>query len=536
MTVAEILAGAALRSALPAKLAAEQVAGLEYDSRRVANGFLFFAFPGSRADGRKFAQDALDRGAIAVASESEAPPELAGRWIQVEHGRRTLALAARRFYGNLDEKLSLVGITGTNGKTTTAYLVDSILRASGKTTALIGTIEYHLAGEVRKAVNTTPESLDLHRLFAELDQRGGTHVAMEVSSHALALGRVHGIRFQTAVFTNLTRDHLDFHASMDDYFGAKQMLFDGAPAPSYAVINRDDEYGRRIQTGAGTKTLWYGLGSGGGIRARHVASSFQGLRFEVQYRDVRFQVTSPLIGRINVYNILAAVGTALSLEIAPEIVAKGIAELHAVPGRFERIDEGQPFTVVVDYAHTDDALRNTIAVARNLNPKRVITLFGCGGDRDRTKRPLMGQAAAELSDFVVLTSDNPRSEDPLAIMNDALVGIRRTDTPHAIEPDRRAAILRAITEARPGDIVILAGKGHETYQVLKDRTIDFDDREVARDVLRGFGYGGDASSLRLGDAATRRHGDSASGAGGDSVTGPGDDSGGGSDGSSETGQ
>jgi len=313
---------------------------------------------------------------------------------------------------------------------------------------------------------------------------------MEVSSHALALGRVYGMHFHTAVFTNLTRDHLDFHRTMDEYFAAKQMLFTGAgaPAPPFAVINRDDEYGARMQTGSDSQVLWYGLGKDATVRARHISSSLEGLRFEVQARDGRFTVQSPLIGRINVYNILAACSAGLSYGLPPETIAQGIAQLRAVPGRFERVDEGQPFVVVVDYAHTDDALRNVISMARSLEPKRVVTLFGCGGDRDRTKRPIMGQVAAELSDFVVLTSDNPRSEDPLDIMNDVLVGLRRKDTPCLAEPDRATAIRRAIEEARPGDILILAGKGHETYQVLKDRTIAFDDREVAREVLRSFGY------------------------------------------------
>jgi UDP-N-acetylmuramoyl-L-alanyl-D-glutamate--2,6-diaminopimelate ligase len=490
MTLAEVLAGVKLKTALSPELALLNIAGLEHDSRRVDQGFLFFAFPGSKADGRKFASDALRRGAIAVASESEAPADLAAQWIQVEHGRHALALAARNFYGRLDERLVLIGITGTNGKTTTSYLVDSILRAAGKTTALIGTIEYHLAGRVLPAVNTTPESLDLHKIFAQLSAARGTHVTMEVSSHALALGRVYGLEFSSAVFTNLTRDHLDFHQTMEAYFEAKQALFAGAGAkpPAVAVINRDDEYGRRLRTQKSTEVLWYGLGSDARLRARHISSTFQGLRFDLQFENTRFSITSRLVGKINVYNILAAAGATLGLGIPPEIVARGVADLKAVPGRFERVDEGQPFMVVVDYAHTDDALRNTIRVARNLAPKRIITLFGCGGDRDRSKRPLMGQAAAEGSDFVVLTSDNPRSEDPLSIMNDALVGIRRTDVQHVVEPDRKAAITRAINEARAGDIVILAGKGHETYQVLADRTIAFDDRQVAREVLRGFGY------------------------------------------------
>jgi len=490
MILGEILAGVPLKVPLAPPLSQNEVRGLDYDSRRVEPGFLFFAFPGSRTDGRQFARDAVERGAVAVASESPAPEGFAAPWIEVEHGRHALAIAARNFYHRPDERIVLTGITGTNGKTTTSYLVESILRAAGKTTALIGTIEYHLAGKVLHAANTTPESLDLHRLFAELEAAGGTHAVMEVSSHALALGRVYGLNFHCAIFTNLTRDHLDFHGTMEDYFAAKQLLFSGAgaPPPAWAVLNRDDEWCRRVEVPPESELLWFGLGQGATVRARHIVSNLQGLRFEVQHRKTRFLVESPLLGRINAYNILAACSAGLSFGIAPETIAAGIAECHAVPGRFERIDEGQPFSVVVDYAHTDDALKNTIAVARGLEPKRIITVFGCGGDRDRAKRPLMGQAAAEASDLVFLTSDNPRSEDPLAIMNDALVGIRRTDVPHVIEPDRATAIARAIKEARPGDIVILAGKGHETYQVLKDKTIDFDDREVARRVLRGFGY------------------------------------------------
>jgi UDP-N-acetylmuramoyl-L-alanyl-D-glutamate--2,6-diaminopimelate ligase len=490
MTLGEILPGEQLKQPVAPQLAALEVSGIEYDSRRAKAGDLFFAFPGAHADGRRFAQDALSRGAIAIVSESPAPEDLSARWIQVVHGRQTLALAARNFYGRPDERLCLAGITGTNGKTTTAYLIDSILRAAGKTTAMIGTIEYHVAGRVLPAVNTTPESLDLMRLFTETEQAGGTHVTMEVSSHALDLGRVYGMQFHTVVFTNLTRDHLDYHQTMEAYFAAKQRLFVGAggPPPKFAVLNRDDSYSREIKLHPTTEIYWYGLGAESNLRARHINSTFQGLRFDVQFGKERFAVESPLLGKINVYNILAACGAGLSYGFAPEAVARGVAALTAVPGRFERVDEGQPFVVAVDYAHTDDALRNTIAVARGLNPKRIVTLFGCGGDRDRTKRPLMGKAAAESSDFVVLTSDNPRSEDPLAIMNDALVGIRRVDVPHIVEPDRATAIARALKEAREGDVVILAGKGHETYQVLKDRTIPFDDRAVARDVLKGFGY------------------------------------------------
>jgi UDP-N-acetylmuramoyl-L-alanyl-D-glutamate--2,6-diaminopimelate ligase len=290
------------------------------------------------------------------------------------------------------------------------------------------------------------------------------------------------------VFTNLTRDHLDFHGTMEEYFAAKQKLFVGSGAPTCAVINQDDPHAKEIPLAPQMRVWRYGLGPEATLRARHVASSIDGLRFDVQVEKKRFPVQSPLIGKINVYNILAACGVGLSYGLEPDTIARGIASLQAVPGRFERIDEGQPFTVVVDYAHTDDALRNVIAVARGLGPKRIITLFGCGGDRDRSKRPLMGQAAAEGSDLVVLTSDNPRSEDPLAIMNDALVGIRRIDVAHIVEPDRAAAIGRALQAAREGDLVILAGKGHETYQILKDKTIAFDDRVVAREVLKRYGY------------------------------------------------
>lgn len=487
MNAGQVLAEALLRSPLPPDLAASPVKGLEYDSRRIRPGFLFFAFPGSRADGRNFAQDALERGALAVLSESEPPPGFSGSWVQVEHGRRALAIAARNYF---QPRAALTGITGTNGKTTTAFLVDSVLRAAGRITALIGTIEYHLAGRVLPAVNTTPESVDLYRILAELDELGGTHAVMEVSSHALALGRVHGFRFHTAIFTNLSRDHLDFHHTMEDYFAAKALLFsgNGADPPPCAAINHDDPWGAGLKLSPRTQPYWYGLGKDATVRARHISSGAQGLRFHVQHEGGNFQVESPLIGRMNVYNILAACCAGLSYGIPEDVIARGIAACQAVPGRFERVDEGQPFTVVVDYAHTDDALRNAITVARALEPKRVITVFGCGGDRDRSKRPVMGKVAAELSDYVVLTSDNPRSEDPLDIMNDVLVGLRRHDTPHLIEPDRANAIRRAINEARPGDLVLIAGKGHETYQILKDRTIAFDDREVAREVLRGFGY------------------------------------------------
>jgi UDP-N-acetylmuramoyl-L-alanyl-D-glutamate--2,6-diaminopimelate ligase len=549
MTLRQVLEGVRLRSPLSPDLAEKTVAGIEYDSRRLnkdngnARDFVFFAFAGSRVDGRRFVEDAAARGAFAFMSELAAPEgvseSIAAGWIQVEHGRQALATASRNFYRKPDERVRFTGITGTNGKTTTSYLVDAILCEAGFVTGLIGTIESRLAGERRDVVNTTPESLDIMRFAADLEQRatksseasGGAPrcaLTMEVSSHALALGRVFGIRFHTAVFTNLTRDHLDFHRTMEEYAAAKARLFApvDSPGPQWSVLNADDPAGSgmAIANPAPHRTLWYGLSDRAQLRAENIASSFAGLRFDLILADsqprgntsvearpsgsafhtVKQPIQSALVGRFNVMNILAAAGVGISYGIDLDTIARGIAACRSVPGRFERIDQGQPFLVAVDYAHTDDALRNAIQVARELvaatqvgenvsrgrviTPGHVITVFGCGGDRDRTKRPLMGMAAGELSDYVVLTSDNPRSEDPLDIMNDALVGLRRFDTPHVVEPDRAKAIRHAIEQAAAGDAVLIAGKGHETYQVLKDRTIHFDDRETAREVLRSMGF------------------------------------------------
>jgi UDP-N-acetylmuramoyl-L-alanyl-D-glutamate--2,6-diaminopimelate ligase len=341
------------------------------------------------------------------------------------------------------------------------------------------------------AKNTTPESLDLQTALAEVRDAGGTTAVFEASSHALAMDRLWGCRLAAAVFTNLTREHMDYHKTFEDYFAAKRRLFEGtgAGAPTVGVINADDPYGRQLAGLAG-RTLTYGLGSDAQLTTKKFELSFTGLEFTAQTPAGRIEVASPLVGRINVYNILAAIGAALALDVPREAIEAGIRQLENVPGRFQRIDEGQPFLVVVDYAHTDDALRNLITTARELNPKgRVLTLFGAGGDRDRTKRPLMGEAAGSLSDLVVLTSDNPRSEDPLRIINDVVVGLQKTRVEYRVEPDRERALELVLGEARPGDIVLLAGKGHENYQILRDRTLDFDDREMARRFLRARGYG-----------------------------------------------
>jgi UDP-N-acetylmuramoyl-L-alanyl-D-glutamate--2,6-diaminopimelate ligase len=506
MRLSHVLDGVPILRGSNSGLLAGDVTGLAYDSRKVEPGYLFFAFSGARTDGAQFANSAVQKGALAIVSDRPIPGGFHGPWLQVEQGREALALAARNFYHQPDERIVLTAVTGTNGKTTSTSLINSILRAAGKTTALIGTIEYQLAGKVLPAVNTTPESLDLFRMFHELQQLGGTHATLEASSHALDLGRIFAMHFHTAAYTNFTRDHLDYHQTMEAYFQAKQLLFTprSAPPPRFAVVNADDDQVRLVQFAPDTEVFWYSTNQrppaaakpSTWVRAEDIHSSFEGLRFAIVVGNRRLNVESALVGHINVSNILLAAAAAFTLGVSDSHIQKGLQQLERVPGRFERVEEGQPFMVVVDYAHTDDALRNVISVARNMKAKRVITLFGCGGDRDRSKRPLMGMAAAELSDFVVLTSDNPRSEDPLAIMNDAMVGVRRFDTPHIAEPDRERAIRKAIEGANPGDVVILAGKGHETYQILRDGPIPFDDREVARRILRGFGYTRDAKASK----------------------------------------
>ncbi len=470
-----------------------EIRGIAYDSRKVESGALFVAIRGEKTDGNNFVSDAVARGAAAIASEQPSPGSLAAEfpWIQVPDARKALAITAANYFGRPAEVLKLIGVTGTNGKTTTAYLVDSILRAAGCEVGLLGTIGHRLVRESRAAANTTPESLDLQSFLADVVRAGGTHAVLEASSHALAMDRLWGCPFAIAIFTNLTRDHLDYHKTFEDYFAAKRRLFEGtgAAAPAVGVINLDDPYGKQL-VGLAARTVTYGLESRADITTRKPALSFSGIECSVETPAGKVEIRSPLVGRTNVYNILAAVGAGVALDLPRDVISSGIAQLSAVPGRFERIDSGQPFLVVVDYAHTDDALRNLLSAAKELNPDgRIITLFGCGGDRDRTKRPLMGEAAGRLSDVVVLTSDNPRSEDPLLIINDAIVGVQRSSAKCLVEPDRERAIEIALDQARPGDIVLLAGKGHETTQVLRDRTIDFDDREMARKILSRHGYG-----------------------------------------------
>ncbi len=493
--IVELVAGIPLLTPLP-KAAGELVStGLHFDSRRILPGYLFFAFAGANVDGRSFVPQALAHGAVGVVSELPAYAGFEGLWIQVSHARRAMALMARKFFDDLTRRtVRLFGVTGTNGKTTTVYILHSILEAAGYFTGMFGTIEYRLGPTKLPSVNTTPESVDLYEAMAHLAESNISAaplaVAMEASSHALALGRIWGLHFHGAVWTNLTRDHLDFHGSMEKYRDAKFELFRGqdAPPPAFAAVNADDPIAAQIPVAPSTQAWTYAVHSPALVRAEHLETSFSGTRFDLVSPLGRLPIFTPLLGDINVANILGAAAVTLLSGIPPELVSQGIAQLRSVPGRFERIDAGQPFLVVADYAHTDDALRNVIRVARTLQPKRVITLFGCGGDRDRSKRPLMGAAAAEASDFVILTSDNPRTEDPLAILNDALVGLGRFDTPYLVEVDRAKAIRQAIAMAAPGDLILLAGKGHEDYQIIGQTKHPFDDRLVARQALAAQGY------------------------------------------------
>ena len=484
------------------------IAGVEYDSRRVRPGTVFVAMKGESSDGNRFIDQAISAGAVAVVSDSAAEVARPGvAWAQVAHGRRALTRLSANFYKRPAERIANTGITGTNGKSTTAFLVESILQAAGRKTILVGTIEYHVAGTILPAPHTTPESLELNRLLAEGLGQGVTEAVMEVSSHALEQQRIFGIPFDVAVFTNLTRDHLDYHGTMEKYFHAKQTLFEGCGTepPRAAVINIDDEHGRQLQKLSKKKSsvvFTYGLTSGD-FYAESVDVTPRGTRFQMISPAGKIAMWSSMIGHVNVYNVLAAAAAGYARDCSANAIAEGVFNLGSVPGRFERVDCGQPFTVVVDYAHTDDALRNLTALARDFVARaglkgKVITLFGCGGDRDRAKRPLMGEAAGRGSDFVVLTSDNPRSEDPLAIINDAVVGLQKSGVKYSMEADRRKAIAAALEHASPGDIVLLAGKGHEKVQVTRDGSIPFDDVEVARESLQAVGY--DCGSAKAGIA------------------------------------
>ncbi len=472
------------------------VSGVEYDSRRVAPGSLFVAMRGETTDGNRYIEQALARGAAAIVTDSAAaydatadgPLEVA--LAEVSHGRRALATIAANVFGHPEQKIRLSGVTGTNGKTTTAYLLEQLLRAAGRSTALVGTIEYRIADEVRPAPHTTPESRDLLYLLAEGVARGVTEGVMEVSSHALDQGRVWRVPYDVAIFTNLTQDHLDYHGTMEAYFAAKRKLFDGSQArpPRVAILNAEDDTQAALAEtaqAAGSEIWSYGAARGD-FHAREIAMRPNGMSFTLVSPQGEAPIDVALTGRVNVLNLLAATAAALARGLSLAQIAEAAPILRAVPGRFEAVDGGQPFTVVVDYAHTDDALRNVLALARDLVSEthgRVLTVFGCGGDRDRTKRPRMGRAAAEASEIIIVTSDNPRSEDPRAIIDEILPGTAGAPATVEVEPDRAKAIALAMTKAHPNDIVVIAGKGHEKTQTIGNQVLPFDDVAVARQAL-----------------------------------------------------
>jgi UDP-N-acetylmuramoyl-L-alanyl-D-glutamate--2,6-diaminopimelate ligase len=479
------------------------VTGVEYDSRRVQPGSVFVAMKGGSTDGNRYVEKAIAAGALGVITDSPQKFdhllvfEAGLPVLEVEHGRRALAQASAAFFGHPERKLAATGITGTNGKTTTAFLIESLLNAAARKAVLVGTIEYHVAGEVRPSVHTTPESRDLFELMAEGVARGATELVTEVSSHGLDQGRATGLNFDVAVFTNLTRDHLDYHETMEKYFAAKRLLFDGTvyPAPRVAVINAHDPRSNELAEAsrkAGAEVRTYGIGQGD-WRAASYTLTPSGAALELETPAGAARVNSRLAGEVNILNLLAALTAAHARGVAFADLVEFIPRLQPVPGRFQSVDAGQPFTVIVDYAHTDDALRNLTALARQMTAqsgKRVITVFGCGGDRDRTKRPKMGLAAGEGSDFVIATSDNPRSEEPMAILAEVEPGLKTTHVRYTIEPDRAAAIHLALKEAASGDVVLIAGKGHEKEQILATGVIHFDDVEVALSALGEMGYGG----------------------------------------------
>ena len=465
-----------------------EITGIADDSREAGPGMLFVAIQGEHVDGHHYIRQAVEKGAVAVMTEKQGDvKEAVG--IRVKSSMDSLAKVSARFFQNPFEEMTLVGITGTNGKTTSSLLIQSILAASGKGTGLIGTLRYEIGDENVAALNTTPNALHLQRLLRRMRQIGLQACVMEVSSHAMVFSRVKECRFDTRVFTNLSRDHLDFHANMEAYYQAKRLLFGevyGKESGS-SVVNIDDSWGKKLAQECHGKVWTYGIENQADFQAMGPEFTIHGLFFRVQTPEGEVDVSSPLIGIYNVYNILSAYAVGFSLGIPKEVILKGIAQVGEVAGRFEKFS-GPGFTVVVDYAHTDDALRRLLQNARQLCEGRLITVFGCGGDRDPGKRPLMGNAAAKLSDVVIVTSDNPRTEESSKIIDQILVGIPDSSSAQVdVIPDRRDAIETGIREARTGDMVVIAGKGHEDYQILGETRIHFDDREEVRRVLKQIG-------------------------------------------------
>lgn len=457
------------------------IKGIACDSKAVNKDYLFVAVPGTKIDGHRFAQEAVERGAVAIVMEKQVMLGDGVAKIYVKDSRRALARIANEFYGRPAEKLRCIGITGTNGKTTISYLMDSIVSAAGHKAGLIGTINYRIGERVIPATNTTPGPVELYNFMSRMLQNSIDHLVMEVSSHSLDQRRVEGIDFAAAIFTNLTGDHLDYHKTLEEYFSAKAKLFDGLGSGSYAIINIDDEWGKKLSRRSKGKVMTYGTKAGADFLAGGIDLSLDGTKFAVNTPGGEIKIDTKLIGLHNVYNITAAVAAGSALGFLLKEIKRGVENVRVVPGRLESIDCGQPFKVFVDYAHTDDALYNVLSALRPLITERIIVVFGCGGDRDKTKRPRMGKVAGKLADLVIVTSDNPRSEDPRAITEEITARIRTGN--YTVVVDRMQAIRQALSAAHDGDCVLIAGKGHETYQVLKDTTIAFDDREIARKIL-----------------------------------------------------
>ena len=472
-----------------------EVHNIHYDSRKIQKGDLFVALKGTNADGHKFIEQAIENGAKTVVIENDAvlPDSFfmhAGvAKIVVADARRALAVMSANFYGHPARKLKLIGVTGTNGKTTTTYLIKQLLEHSpafrGKV-GLIGTIEYVAGDQRMPATHTTPESLELNQLFLRMVEKQCTHVVMEVSSHSLQQHRVYGLEFEAAVFTNLTQDHLDYHGTMESYFASKKILFDDLPASSVAITNADDAWGLKITRDTHGSILTYGIAQRSDLHATNISMSIARTNFVIEHRNDKIEITSQLVGRFNIQNILAACSVGIALGIPAAAIQSGVASLTAVPGRFERIVSPAGWTAIIDYAHTPDALEKCLSTIHDVLPadtfNKIITVFGAGGDRDKTKRPLMGKAVEAMSDIIIVTSDNPRTENPQAIIDEVRAGIQRQENVFT-ESDRRNAIAKAASMARKGDVVLVAGKGHEDYQVIGTTKHHFSDREVVSEVI-----------------------------------------------------
>ena len=454
------------------------VRSIAYDSRAVEPGDVFVCIKGYATDGHQYVQKAIENGAAAIVAQDSVEADVPV--VYVKDSRMALAQMSKVYYGKPDEKMKIIGITGTNGKTTVTYLIKHILEHYGHKVGLIGTNQNMIGDVVLPTQRTTPESKELYSMFADMANAGCSHVVMEVSSHALYLSRVGGIQFEVGVFTNLTQDHLDFHGDMENYYLAKAMLFDVCKK---SVVNTDDAYGKRIARLA-PNLLDYSVDTASALQASDIEISAKGVLYDAEYNGERTSVHVAIPGMFSVYNSLAALGCVMQLGIQTEDAVRALLTAHGVKGRAEVVPTSTPYTVLIDYAHTPDGLENILSTVNEFKKARLITVFGCGGDRDRTKRPLMGETAARLSDFVVVTSDNPRTEDPEAIIDDIIPGIEKTDCPYVRIANRKEAIAYALSHAEAGDIIVLAGKGHETYQILNTGTIHFDEREVVYELLQ----------------------------------------------------